>query len=64
MHITERFIALRMHLGHAGCNDCGECEHCERVEEHLDVIHAEIEELLARVPARDTTPAHITLTAS
>ncbi len=62
MHITERLQALRTHCQHHEFEDCG---HCERIEEHLDAIQAEVEELLRRIPAQpDTTPAHITLTAS
>lgn len=67
MEIIERLNALREHCHHAYYNDCDACRgdiDGRRIEEHLDAIQAEIEQLLARVPAPDATPAHITLTAS
>ena len=57
-----KIVKLRALREHCQCHEWEPCRHGD-VEEHLDGIQAEEEELLKRIPARDTTPAHITLTA-
>ena len=62
--LPDRLDRIRRYLGHHRCTD--ECAACEQVEQELDLIQAEILEILDRLPppAADTTPARITLTAS
>lgn len=60
MNLNDRLEAIRHELGRHR-------EHCDglgEIEDHLDQMQAEIEQILARLPRPDHTPAHITLTAS
>ncbi len=62
MHITERLALVRERHQHTRHNHCADCD---ETEQQLEAIQAELAEILARLPAQpDTTPAHITLTAS
>lgn len=62
INISNRVDQLADHHSRHRCAD--PCDHCHETERLLRMLQQEVSELLRRVPAPDTTPTHISVTAS